>query len=123
MEKRMWTPPAKEPPSLQQTVGKSLEGPAGFVVRCLLCDYRIMDKHCAIVHASLSPGAHPFAISPAIGSEQSHRLSLQSCLYRAEGGFERVLLEDLLTHRRTAERFSEAMTTSAIAPVFPVREM
>lgn len=59
-------------PSFCRFFAESAAGGKSVVVRRVIADESVLDHHAACGFHSLLPGAHPFAVAPIVGAEQSH---------------------------------------------------
>ena len=73
------------------------------VFRRFAADDALTGEHRAVGTAGVLPGAHPFAVAPAIGAEQRELLAGQGGLTAREHRLELILLQRLRTHGGAAE--------------------
>ena len=73
------------------------------IVRSLVADHALTGQIGAVVVAAGLPAAHPFAVPPAVGAEQSDVLPAQPALTGGEHRLELALLQLLRPHGGAAE--------------------
>src|SRR5699024_3957392 len=78
-------------------------GRQSVIVRSLVADHAFAGQIGAVVVAAGLPAAHPFAVAPAVGAEQSDVLPAQPALTGGEHGLELALLQLLRPHGGAAK--------------------
>ena len=89
--------------SLRQSLTQAAAGVQSVVVGGFLADDAVADQTCTVIPAGILPGAHPFAVTPAVGAEQGDFLAGELAFTALEHGGKFAVLQLFRTHSGAAK--------------------